>query len=309
LASELLYFKIANRYNIIDKPNERSSHTRITLRGGGIIFYVGVALYFVFEGLQYPWFFAGLTLISLISFADDIRPQSSKIRIVIHFLAMGLMFYQWGLFDYPWYFSVIALVFCTGIINAYNFMDGINGITGGYSIVVAGCLLYTNIFIVNFVDSNLIYSTMLALLVFDIFNFRTKAKCFAGDVGAVSIAFILLFIIGKLVIITGDFSYIVFLAIYGVDSILTITLRLILKENIFLPHRRHAYQLLANELKVPHVYVSLLYVVLQICISIGYFAFKSTPYIYLVAVISILSFVYVLFQRNHFKKQNSTVIS
>src|SRR5674476_258817 len=93
-AAELAYFRLADHYNIIDKPNQRSSHTSITLRGGGIVFYIGVLLYFALEGFQYPWFFMGLTLLSIISFADDIRPQSSKLRLVLHFLAMALMFYQ-----------------------------------------------------------------------------------------------------------------------------------------------------------------------------------------------------------------------
>lgn len=307
-AAELLYFKIANRYNIIDKPNERSSHTRVTLRGGGIIFYIGIALYFVFGGFQYPWFFGGLTLITLISFVDDIRPQSSKIRIVIHFVAMGLMFYEWGLFELPWYFSVLALIFCTGIINAYNFMDGINGITGGYSMVVAGCLLYANNYIVTFIDNQFIFAVLLALFVFNIFNFRTKAKCFAGDVGAVSIAFILLFLLGRLMLITGDISYIVFLTVYGVDAILTIVLRISIKENIFKPHRRHAYQLLANEMKIPHVFVALFYVLLQLFISVGFFFFNSSPYIYLISSITLLSGVYVIFQFYHFKTQNAKAI-
>ena len=74
--AELAYFKVANHFNIIDKPNQRSSHTRITLRGGGVVFYIGALLYFVLQGFQYPWFFGGLTMLSLISFADDVRPQS-----------------------------------------------------------------------------------------------------------------------------------------------------------------------------------------------------------------------------------------
>src|ERR1035437_2454154 len=183
-ASELAYFRIADRFDIIDKPNQRSSHTSITLRGGGIIFYIGILLYFLIEGFQYPWFFIGLTLISLISFADDIKPQSSKLRLIIHFISMGLMFYQWNLFSMPWYFTIVALVVCTGILNAYNFMDGINGITGGYSLAVIGALWYINSYHINFIDTNFLYYLILSILVFNFFNFRRKAKCFAGDVGA-----------------------------------------------------------------------------------------------------------------------------
>jgi UDP-N-acetylmuramyl pentapeptide phosphotransferase/UDP-N-acetylglucosamine-1-phosphate transferase len=287
--AELAYFRVANHFNIIDKPNQRSSHTRITLRGGGVVFYIGALLYFVLQGFQYPWFFGGLTMLSLISFADDVRPQSSKLRLLIHFTAMGLMFYQWGLFELPWYFSVCALVVSTGILNAYNFMDGINGITGGYSLVVAAALLYINIYRVQFIDNELIYYVILSLLVFNYFNFRTKARCFAGDVGSISIAFILLFLLGKLIIATNDISYIVLLGVYGVDTVLTIIRRLLLKENIFEAHRKHVYQLLANEIKLPHVWVSSLYASLQALIIVGCMLLEPYSYWYLGVVVAVLA--------------------
>jgi len=309
IAIELIYFKIANRFNIIDKPNERSSHSSVTLRGGGVIFYFGVLLYFVFERFQYPWFFAGLTLISMISFADDIRPQSSKLRLSVHFVAMAMMFYQWGLFSQQWYFTIIALVVCTGILNAYNFMDGINGITGAYSLVVIGALWYLNTYQVQFVDSDFIYAVLMAIMVFNFFNFRTRAKCFAGDVGAISIAFIVLFLLGLLIIKTGDLSYIVLLVVYGVDSVLTILHRLILKENIFQPHRKHAFQLMANELKIPHVIVSMIYGLLQVLIFIGFVLCKNYSYWYLVTVIVILSVCYLIFKLKYFKLHKTVIIS
>jgi len=287
--AELAYFRVANHFNIIDKPNQRSSHTRITLRGGGVVFYIGALLYFVLQGFQYPWFIGGLTMLSLISFADDVRPQSSKLRLLIHFTAMGLMFYQWGLFELPWYFSVCALVVSTGILNAYNFMDGINGITGGYSLVVAGALLYINIYRVQFIDNELIYYVILSLLVFNYFNFRTKARCFAGDVGSISIAFILLFLLGKLIIATNDISYIVLLGVYGVDTVLTIIRRLLLKENIFEAHRKHVYQLLANEMKMPHVWVSTIYASLQALIIVGFLLLESYSYWYPCVVVAVLA--------------------
>jgi UDP-N-acetylmuramyl pentapeptide phosphotransferase/UDP-N-acetylglucosamine-1-phosphate transferase len=299
-AAELAYFRIANHFNIIDKPNQRSSHSRITLRGGGIIFYIGVLIYFLFEGFQYPWFFLGLSLISFISFADDIQPQFNKLRILVHFVAMGLMFYEWNLFSLSWYYSFIALIVCTGILNAYNFMDGINGITGGYSLVVTAALWYINSYQIQFIDSELIYALLSAILVFNFFNFRTKAKCFAGDVGAISIAFILIFLIGKLIIVTADFSYIVLLVVYGVDTVLTIIHRLMLKENIFEAHRKHVFQLLANELKIPHVFVSLHYSLLQLAIVSGFMAFQPYGYWYLLVVTIVLSISYVYIKRKHF---------
>ncbi len=191
--AELFYFKIADKCNIIDKPNERSSHTKVTLRGGGIIFYFGALAYFLASGFDYSWFVLALTLVTFISFADDIKPTKQITRLLFHFSAMALMFYQWGLFSLSWWWIVIALIVCTGIINAYNFMDGINGITGGYSLVILAALAYINKEVVTFVEADFIYTVICSVLVFCFFNFRKRAKCFAGDVGSVSIAFILLF--------------------------------------------------------------------------------------------------------------------
>jgi len=87
---------------------------------------------------------------------------------------------------------LVALIVCVGIINAYNFMDGINGITGGYSLSVLLPLIYLNT-TDNFISQDYLYVVGMSLLVFCFFNFRKKAKCFAGDVGSISIAFILPF--------------------------------------------------------------------------------------------------------------------
>ncbi|MDR2409443.1 MAG: UDP-GlcNAc--UDP-phosphate GlcNAc-1-phosphate transferase, partial [Bacteroidales bacterium] len=219
---ECFYFRLANRLNIIDKPNERSSHSRITLRGGGIVFPVSAMIFFFLYGFAYPLFFAGLILISLISFGDDIKPLPNKIRIGVHFIAVLFMFAQWELLSQlPFWHLIPLLIFVAGIINAFNFMDGINGMTGGYGLVVLGGLGYVNIFHTEFVDQNLINLIFISLLVFNFFNFRTKATCFAGDIGSVSLAFIIVFLLGLLILKTSDITWLMFLAVYGIDSVLT----------------------------------------------------------------------------------------
>lgn len=278
------------------ETNKVSAYSDIIIRGGGIIFYMGMLLY----GFWYPWFLAGLTLIALISFMDDICEVNRRLRLVVHFTAMALMFYELGLFTaFPFWYSLIALVIFTGIINAYNFMDGINGITGGYSIILLLALAWINVRI-PFIDPVLLYIAAISVVIFNFFNFRKKAKCFAGDIGAISIAFIILFALGKLILTTGDLSYIIILAVYGVDSILTIIHRLMLHENIFQAHRKHVYQLMANELKIPHVTVSLIYMNVQAAIIIGYFIAYQYRWFYFIAVIAILSLVYVVFMRRYF---------
>ena len=222
-------------------------------------------------------------------------------RLLFHFSAMALMFYQWGLFSLSWWWIVIALIVCTGIINAYNFMDGINGITGGYSLVILAALAYINKEVITFVEADFIYTVICSVLVFCFFNFRKKAKCFAGDVGSVGIAFILLFLIGRLIIGTGDFSWIVLLSVYGVDSVLTIIHRLMLHENIGLPHRKHLYQIMANELKIPHVMVSSIYMVVQAIIVVGYIMYMDYGYWYLIGTVILLSLIYICFMKKFFR--------
>ena len=298
ILAELFYFKLADKFNIIDKPNQRSSHTRITLRGGGIIFYLGALAAYISGGLEYGWFFLGLSLISFISFADDIRSVPNRIRIIVQFLSMLLMFYQLGLFTvFPLWYILIALVLCTGIINAYNFMDGINGITGGYSLAVLLPLIYMDLYKVNFINIHFLLITTISVLIFNFFNFRKKAKCFAGDVGSVSIAFIILFALGSLILQTGDLTYILFLSVYGVDSIFTILHRLMLHENIFEAHRKHMYQIMANELRIPHIAVSSVYMVLQLGISCGLLLTGSNRWAYFSGVLIVLGGLYIRYMR------------
>ena len=300
LVVELAYFKIADKYNIIDKPNERSSHTKVTLQGGGVVFYFGILTYFILSKFDYPYFFVGLTLISVISLADDIKQQSPKLRLLIQFTALLLVFFQWQIFDYPWYISIVALVVCVGILNAFNFMDGINGITGGYSTAVLGSFWYINNFIIEFVDNQLVYIVLLSLLVFNIFNFRKKAKSFAGDIGAISMAFIIVFLLVMLIVKTKDFSYIALLLVYGVDTVLTIIHRMILKENITHPHRKHLYQILANELKNSQLVVALIYALLQVLIFIGLIVFKRYSILYISVVSIVLTAIYIGLKKKYF---------
>ena len=324
LAFELLYFRIADKCNIIDKPNERSSHSAIVLRGGGIIFMLGLWIWAAFTsagllntGLSfgYPWFLAAVTLIAGVSFVDDIRSLPDSVRLVAQFVAMGLMFYQLDMLHWEmWWVVIIALIVCVGASNVINFMDGINGITGGYALSVllplllinngsAGCDLNAK---VAFVPTSLIMTVILADVVFCLFNFRPKgkAKCFAGDVGSIGIAFILLFMIGQLIMKTSDVTYLIFLLVYGVDGCLTICHRIMLHENLGEAHRKHAYQLMCNELKIGHVKVSLLYMAMQLVVSLGFIYVcpdnALCHWMYLIGAFIVLAVAYVLFKKKYY---------
>ena len=204
-----------------------------------------------------------------------------------------------------WWIVLIALIVCVGATNVINFMDGVNGITAGYSLAVLLPLIVLN-YDLHFVEPSFLIVAALGILVFCIFNFRPKgkAKCFAGDVGSISIAFIMLFAIGRLVVMTQDVTYLIFLLVYGVDGCLTICHRILLHENLGAAHRKHVYQLMANELKIGHLKVSLLYMVMQLVVSIGFI--KLCPntvlahWVYLVGSFVVLALAYVIFKKKYY---------
>lgn len=306
LAAELVYFRIADKFNIIDKPNERSSHSTIVLRGGGIIFLIGAWVWSAFFGFDYPWFLAGLTLVAGVSFVDDIRSLPDSVRLVAQFAAAAMAFYQLGILHWSmWWIVLVALIVYVGATNVINFMDGINGITAGYSLAVLLPLMVVNMD-GGYVEQSLIVSTVLASLVFCIFNFRPKgkAKCFAGDVGSIGIAFIMLFLLGNVIIKTEDITWLIFLLVYGVDGCLTIVHRIMLHENLGEAHRKHAYQLMANELKIGHVKVTSLYMVMQLAVSLGFIYLCPDTmlchWMYLIGALAVLAVAYVLFMKKYY---------
>lgn len=306
LAAELVYFRIADKFNIIDKPNERSSHSTIVLRGGGVIFLIGAWVWSAFFGFDYPWFLAGLTLVAGVSFVDDIRSLPDSVRLVAQFAAAAMAFYQLGILHWSmWWIVLVALIVYVGATNVINFMDGINGITVGYSLAVLLPLMAVNMD-GGYVEQSLIISTVLASLVFCIFNFRPKgkAKCFAGDVGSIGIAFIMLFLLGNVVIKTEDITWLIFLLVYGVDGCLTIVHRIMLHENLGEAHRKHAYQLMANELKIGHVKVTSLYMVMQLAVSLGFIYLCPDTvlchWMYLIGALAVLAVAYVLFMKKYY---------
>lgn len=312
--AELFYFKVADKFNIIDKPNERSSHSSIVLRGGGVIFSLSMIVWAVWMAVQgngqvvisYLPFLVGLLLVAGVSFWDDVKSLPDSVRLVVQFVSMGLMFWSMDILHWNmWWVVLIALIVCVGATNVINFMDGINGITASYSLAVLLPLVLLNQKL-DFMEPSFLVVAILGVLVFCLFNFRPKgkAKCFAGDVGSIGIAFIMLFAIGKLVVMTGDVTYLIFLLVYGVDGCLTICHRILLHENLGEAHRKHAYQLMANELKIGHVKVSLLYMALQLVVSLGFIYLCPDSvlahWMYLLGAVVVLAVAYVWFKKKYY---------
>jgi UDP-GlcNAc:undecaprenyl-phosphate GlcNAc-1-phosphate transferase len=270
-----LYFRIATRIKIIDIPNERSSHTKPTIRGGGIIIPLSILLLPLFSEDANIYLIGAIILSGAIAFFDDLISLSPVIRLLGYIGSIILAFYGLEIISLPTFYLIFILIVVAGVLNAFNFMDGINGITALYSIIALGTLIYLNNFLI-FIDQQFLALSFCATVVFAYYNVRKKARCFAGDVGAVSIAMIIVIGVISLIRSSNEFTYILFLAVYGVDSVLTIIHRLLKKENIFQAHRSHLYQYLTNQKGFSHLKVAAIYAGVQLFINI--FIIASTEY-------------------------------
>lgn len=321
-----IYLKIAVKFNIIDKPNQRSSHSIPVVRGGGIIFPIGWVLYSLWNGFAHPWLTCGLIILSLISFWDDMRPLSAAQRSVFHAIACALLFNElsfwtslpiWGVF--------LVFIAVIGILNAFNFMDGINGITGMYALAVLCPLLpfVPGIQSAGLPDplSSLIFVIIMSVLIFGFYNFRKKARCFAGDVGSISIGYILIFILLSLMTDKENsiglyhpdkangfnLQYILLFSVYGVDSVLTILHRIRLGENIIEAHRRHLYQYLANEKGIPHLAISFGYALVQSAINIYLLNSASFNWIHGLLILFGLTCIYIWIKSPQLFRQTQSI--
>jgi UDP-GlcNAc:undecaprenyl-phosphate/decaprenyl-phosphate GlcNAc-1-phosphate transferase len=290
-----LYYRIAVRYEIIDKPNLRSSHDYITIRGAGIIFLI-TGLYWSLFNLDEQLYFAiGLFAIGLISFADDVFNLPSRTRFIVHASAVTLALINLDLLSSNILLLTLVMILYIGWINAFNFMDGINAITAFYSISILLPI------IIALPGDLSVYTTLaiylsISVLIFMVLNVRKRAIAFSGDVGAVVLAFTLAYLVLVLIINTGRVEIILFGSVYGVDTIFTILRRLKGGQNIFQAHRMHLYQILTNEFKWNYLSVSILYSVTQLIISfIVLFSIQKMPNVSMTISFVILSFLIVFY--------------
>ena len=306
LAAFLVYFRIARKYNIVDTPNHRTMHEGATIRGGGIIILIAMVFYSIFVYNPGYHFLAGLIVIGVTGFLDDLLDLPNRVRFPLQLLSVALMIWAVDLGSLNIFMLLMAVIVITGTLNAFNFMDGINGMTAGYSMVITATLIYINNTGTAFIYNGFLYFFMLSLLAFSFFNFRRKAVCFAGDVGSLSVAFIVVFLILKLVAVSGQWIYILFLTLYGIDTIFTIVQRILRKENIFRAHRLHFFQVVIKKTGIPHLRMSILYTAVQLVVNliilkIVVFSW-NTQIIYVIVMLGALSLFYIYVKSNMMKK-------
>ncbi|WP_345275423.1 glycosyltransferase family 4 protein [Litoribaculum gwangyangense] len=315
--AEYIYLRIARFYKIKDDPNHRSAHSSPTLRGGGIIFIPAILLFIIFfpnESSNYHYIIASILLVAIISFIDDLVSLSTSKRMIIHFIAFTLIFYDLHFFNnlslLTICFITLCYLFSLGFLNIYNFMDGINGMTFLNALVTFSTFLIINRYVIEFTDSNLLLILISSTLVFGFYNFRLKPKCFAGDVGSITIGFAIIYLIIKLFLESNSFIIFLMLGVYLLDGGWTIIERVIRKENVLKAHRRHMYQLFANDLKMNHLKISTGYFMVQTCLNIlVVYSIISNPFndfFILLSIMSLMTIVYFLVKIKVYKKIGST---
>lgn len=301
ISAFLIYFKIARRYNIVDIPNHRTMHDGATIRGGGIVVFIAVVIISVFFEDPGYYFIAGLTILGITGFMDDLLDLSGKLRFPLQVLSIVMILAELNLFELNLLWLIIVIILATGTLNAYNFMDGINGMTGGYSLIAIVSLIFVNNYISNFIANDFLFFFLLSMVIFNVFNFRKKAVCFAGDVGSLTIAYIIGYLILKLITETHQVGFVLFLTLYGIDTIYTIVQRILKKENIFEAHRLHLFQVAVNKTGMSHLRMSGIYMLMQLVINSLVIVIIQMDFrhqmIYFAVMLLVLSVLYIVVKR------------
>lgn len=285
----LVFMKLAHRYGLHDHPSGRSSHRQPTVTGMGVIIALAFIIYLLWQPYELPESFVlGFFLLTTVSFIDDILFLKHSLRLVFQVLAVLAMVLQMPFQSSGaeiWALGLAAVVFGVGVLNAYNFMDGINGMLTLHGLLVLACFAWINEHIVDlqgnpihFTNTNFIYSIMIPMAIFGFFNIRKNALAFMGDVGSIGVAFIILYLMYSLLITTGNYVYLLLFSIFGADAGLTVCYKLILRENIFVPHRDFLFKKMVHLVKMPHLRVSFYYFAVQAVINLSVIlAFPKTP--------------------------------
>jgi len=274
----VLYVLFGRRCGLYDHPNGRSSHATPTMTGMGLVIVCAFLFYGFSTGFTLPdYFVVGLLLLATVSFVDDLIFLKHSLRFVVQILAIAMMLWQMPFASQNQeqvILAVAGLIFGIGVINAFNFMDGINGMLLLNSFVILGSFFCLNEFVtdsdgkaLHFTDSNFILAMMIALVVMGFLNVRNKALAFMGDVGSMTISMIILYLMYSLLLATGNYIYLLLFSVFGIDAGLTVGYKLILRENIFVPHRDFLFKRLVHIAKLPHLKVSLGYALAQLAIN------------------------------------------
>lgn len=268
--------RFGHSFSLIDKPNERSSHSEPMPKGGGIgiliVFVLGALWWHIPQSLWIP-----ALIVSLISLLADFRDVSFKIRLIIQIgsaaIFSGYVYFRISTQDLSLVISIFLFIFgilyLTATANYYNFMDGINGIAG-----LTGVIAFSFLGLFGLFEGKdlswvaMAFCIAVVCLGFLPLNFP-RAKVFMGDVGSVLLGF--LFASWVLWFSQTLLEFVVltsFLFPFYADELSTLLVRIKERESLTKPHRRHIYQILANQAQLSHTIVTIFYGFLQIIVAV-----------------------------------------
>ena len=299
-----IYLKIAEKWLIVDQPNLRSSHQITTKRGAGILYLLAFVIYLMVSPNNNLTLILSGLILGGVGFIDDLKNLNFKIKLAIQLIVIISYLIVQDYLSLDWYYTILIFVFLIASINIFNFMDGINGLTILYSLSFLMSFYYINTEFTSFINPNILLIMIICNVIIGFLNIRTKAVCFIGDVGSISMGFLYATLALILMIKTNSFAPLVLIMVYAVDSGWTIMERLSLKENIFLPHRRHLYQILVNELRFSHILISISYFTIQMLLNMVWLLNyeNENSGIFLSTTFIILSICYLTIKKAVLKK-------
>ena len=265
--------RLAVALSLLDFPTERSSHCQPTPKGGG----VGILAAFYLVGVVSdvtPWFWGAIGFLSILAGYGDRRELTLRLRLFGQFGLIAVFVIGARQTSYGYLFSLSLIlfwiIFIAGTANMYNFMDGINGIAGISGVVGFSLLAYY----ILYHEGQSSLSTLSLCMAFSCVGFLPSnmpvAKVFMGDIGSILLGAVFAGIIYLTSHNLMDFVCMAsFLFPFYADVLCTMVIRLKDGENLTLAHRRHVYQILANEHKIAHWLVSLGYGFVQTLIGIS----------------------------------------
>lgn len=300
LICSIIFAKFGSQWGFIDKPSDRSSHRIPIPRGGGIgillVVLIGANWWDVDLSVWIPACF-----VSLVSFLGDYRERPIRIRLAAQMGAAaifcGIMILKKETYGASAWIFISLVIFGIGFITAtanyFNFMDGINGIAG-----VSGLIAFAGLGIYGLADGqnaalvSLAFGVAAACLGFLPLNFP-KARVFMGDIGSVLLGFLFASLVIAFSWGIDDFIFLAsFLFPFYADEISTLIVRLKDHDRITLAHRRHIYQILANQAGLSHACVTLIYGIFQITVIFLIWFARKEGLFYLISFPLALSALY-----------------
>lgn len=296
--TELFYIRLVDNTSFFSALKERRKEERPVWSGSGLLFYLGMVIFSVLQGFPYPWFFVAITLLAVVGLWNTIRPLSRFIQHIALWASLLLMQHELNLYN-DYLCCQVGCILLVSVVIMYVFrsMDGVNRILGGYSFVVLLVLGYINSRMIPFMDGTYLQIAIITAFILCFFNLKFRMRAFCGEAGSGMLGIIVLFALGKLILLTNDASYLIVLLIYAVDSLLTLLYRIIRRENIFQTEGKHMYQFMVTHLNIPQFVVSAIYAAAQSLVITGYFLLFSYRGIYFFCMTVFLCVLYVFFER------------